>query len=130
MTSLVSFHRFTLIKFCGLVLSNMDLLILSSSFGLGLVRELWGCLKDVVCGKVIKQLFLPFTNNRLTTSLFSTIFFPSALTLLLILSGIFLYVDVVASVVNLLYLSVSIWYNFDVLYAKTKSFLNFFKAWI
>ena len=57
----------------------------------------------MVCGKVIKPLFLPFTNNRLATSLFATIFFPSALTLLLILSGIFLYVDVVASVVNLVY---------------------------
>ena len=81
----------------------------------------------MVCGLGIKQLFLPFTNNRLTTSLFSTIFFPSALTLLLILSGIFLYVDVVASVVNLLYLSISIWYIFDVLSAKTKSFLTFLK---
>ena len=79
----------------------------------------------MVCGKVIKQLFLPFTNNRLTTALFSTIFFPSALTLLLILSGIFLYVvDVVGSVVNFLYLSVSIWYIFDVLSAKTKNFFS------
>ena len=83
----------------------------------------------MVCGKVIKQLFLPFTNNQLTTSLCFTIFFPSALTLLLILLGIFLYVDVVASVVNLLYLSVSIWYIFDVLFAKTRSFFDFFKAW-
>ena len=95
---------------------------------MGLVREHWGCLKNVICGKVIKQLFLPFTNNRLTNSLFSTIFFPSALTLLLILSVIFLYVDVVASVVNLLYLSVLIWYIFDILSAKKKSFFDFFKA--
>ena len=82
----------------------------------------------MACGKVIKQLFLSFTNNRLTTSLFSTIFFPSALTLLLILSGIFLYVDVVGSVVNLLYMFVSICYIFDILSAKTKSFFDFFKA--
>ena len=82
----------------------------------------------MVFGKVIKQLFLPFTNNRLTTSLFSTVFFPSALTLLLILSGIFLHVDVVALVVSLLHLSVSIWYILDVLSAKTKSFFDFFKA--
>ena len=82
----------------------------------------------MVCGKVIKQLFLPFTNNRLTNSLFSTIFFPSALTLLLILSVISFYVDVVASVINLLYLSVSIWYILDALSAKKKSFFDFFKA--
>ena len=79
--------------------------------------------------KVIKQLFLPFSNNCLTISLFPIIFFPSALTLLLILSGIFFFVDVIASVVNLLYLSVLIWYIFDVLLAKTKGFFDLFKAW-
>ena len=77
---------------------------------------------------MIKQLFLPFTNNRFATSLFSTIFFPSAVTLLLILVGIILFVEVIASVVNLLYLPVLIWYIFDVLSAKTKSFFDFFEA--
>ena len=43
--------------------------------------------------------------------------------------GNFLYVDMIASVVNFLYLSVLIWYIFDVLSAKTKSFFDFFKAW-
>ena len=72
-------------------------------FRLGLVGEFWSCLKNVVWG-LFK--FLPFTNNRSTTFLFSTIFFPSALTLLLILSEIFLYVDVAFICLNLVY----IWY--------------------
>ena len=71
--------------------------------------------------KVIKQLFLLVTNNPLTTSLFSTIFFPSALTLLLTLAGIFLYVDVVFICLDLVYI-------FHVLFAKTKSFFDFLKA--
>ena len=131
MTSLVSFHRFTLIKFRGLVfiLSNIDLMIMSSLFWAGFSWGTFGLFKK--CGlwsfKVIKQLFLPFTNNRLTTSLFSIIFFPSALTLLLILPGIFLYVDVIVSVVNLMYLSVSISYIFDVLSAKRRTFLTSLK---
>ena len=81
----------------------------------------------MVCGLGIKQLFLPFTNNRLTTSLFSTIFFPSALTFVANFVGDFLQVDVIASVVNLLYSSLSISYIFDVSSAKTKSFFDFFK---
>ena len=116
MISLVSFHRFTLINFLRLPLSNMDLLILSNWFWAGFSDRILGLFKKcrLWSFKVIKQLFLPFTNNRLTTSLFSTIFFPSALTLLLILSGIFCTLT--------LYLSVSIWYILDVLTAKTKSF--------
>ena len=90
MISLVSFNRFTLIKFRELVLCNMNLKILSISFWAGFSWRTLGLFRK--CGlwyfKVIKQLFLPFTNNRLTTSLYSTIFFPSALTLLLILSVI------------------------------------------
>ena len=78
---------------------------------------------------MIKQLFLPLANNWLTTSLFSNILFPSALNLFLILSRIFLFVGMIASVVNFLYLYISISYIFDVLSAKTKSFFDFFKAW-
>ena len=131
MISLVSFLRFTVIKFRGLVPSSMDLLILSSSFWAGFSYGTLGLFKK--CGlwsfKVIEQLLLPFTNNRLTTSLFSTIFCSSTLTLLLSLWEIFLYVDVIASVVNLLYWSVSIWYIFDVLSTKTKRLFIFLKAW-
>ena len=79
---------------------------------------------------MIKQLFLPFTNNRLATSLFTTIFFRSALTLLLILFGIFFYVDVIASVVNLLYFSVSIWYIFAILrFILIYGVLSFFRLY-
>ena len=76
--------------------------------------------------KVIKQLFPSFTSIWLTTSLFSNIFFPSALTLLIILSEIFLYVKVIASVFNLLYSSLLILDIFDALSAKTKNFFDFF----
>ena len=82
----------------------------------------------MVCSlsKVVKQLFKPSTNIRLTTFWFCIIFFPSALTLLLILSGIFLFVDVTASVFSLGWSSFSIWHIFDVLSAKSKSFFYFF----
>ena len=74
--------------------------------------------------KVIKQLFLQFTNNWLTTYFFSIILFPFALTLLLILSGIFLFVDMIALVVNLLYLSFSIWHIFMFYLQKQRAFLT------
>ena len=139
MASLVSFPRFTLIKFRGIVLLYLVWIFWFYwvHFGLGLVWGYFtlgftlGLFKK--CGlwyfKVIKQLFLPFTNNRLTISLFSIIFFASALTLFLILLRIFVFVDLIALVVNLLYLSVSIWYKFDVLSAPTKIFFDFFKVW-
>ena len=133
MTLLVSFQWFTLIKFYGLVfaLSNMNLLILQSSFLAGFSLRTLEMFKKFGLWSftVIKQLFLRFTKNRWTTSLFSIIFFTSALTLFLNLSGNFLYVDVIGRVVNLLYLSFSIWYIFDVLSPKTKSFFDFFIAW-
>ena len=113
-----------------ITLSSVNFLIRSSSFWVGFSQRALRLLKK--CGlwsfKVIKQLFLPFTNHRLFISFFSIIFFPSALTLLPILSGIFFFVDVIASVVTLLYLSVSIWYIFDVLSATTKIFFDFLKA--
>ena len=98
----------------------MDLLILSSSFSAEFSKLTLGLFKKfgLWSFKVIKQLFVLFTDIRSTSSLFSIIFFPSALTLLLILSRIFLYVNVIVSKVDLLYLSFSIWYIFDVLSTK------------
>ena len=111
---LMSFHWSTLIKFSRLVfiLSNVDLLILPSSFLAGFSKRNMGLLKNfgLWSFKRIKQLFLPFRNIRLTAFLFLLFMFSSALTLLLILSGIFLYVDVIVSVVNLLYSSLSLVY--------------------
>ena len=134
MTSLVSFNRFTLIKYHGpvFILSDIDQLILPRSFLAGFSQQVLRLFKKrgLWFFKVIKQLFLLFTKNWLTTSLFSIIFFPSALTLMLILPRIFLYVDVITSAVNFLYLCVLIWYIFIyVLSAKTKRFFDFFKAW-
>ena len=109
MSFLVSFHWFALVKFCRLVffLSNIDLLILSSLLLAGFSQQTLGLFKKLaLCSfKVIQQLFLPFAYVRFTTSLFATTFFPSTLTLLLILSGIFLYVDVIELLVNSLYSS-------------------------
>ena len=48
MTPLVSFHKFTLIKFRGLVLSSMDLLILSSSFWARFSQGTLGLLKKIL----------------------------------------------------------------------------------
>ena len=82
----------------------MDLLILPSLLLARFSNPTLGLFKkfDLWSFKAIKQLLLPFANTRLTTSLFSIIIFPSALTLLLILLGISLCVEVIASVVNLL----------------------------
>ena len=108
------FHWFDFINFWRLafIVSNVDLLILSSLFLAGFGK--WQ--KSL---KVTKQLLLPFTNSRLTTSWLCIIFVPSLL-----------YVDMTASVVRLLYSSFSIWYIFDFLSTKAKSFFDFFNVLI
>ena len=106
------FHWFDFIKFwrIAFIASNVNLLILSILFLAGFGK--WQ--KSL---KVKKQLLLPFTNIRFTASWLCIIFVPSLL-----------YVDVTASVVKLLYSSFSIWYIFDFLSAKSKSFFDLFIA--
>ena len=106
------FHWFDFINFWRLtfIVSKVDLLFLSSLFLAGFGK--WQ--KSL---KVTKQLLLPFTNTRSTTSWLCIIFVPSLL-----------YVDMSAPVVRLLYSSFSIWYIFDFLSTKAKSFFDFFNV--
>ena len=116
---------FIYISWNSIVLSNMDFLILSSSFWSRFSQRTSGLFKK--CGlwsfNVIKQMFLLFRNNWLTISLFSIIFFPSALIMLLIFSGIFLFVDVIALIVDLLHFSVLIYIYLMFYLQKQRAFL-------
>ena len=87
-TSLVSFDRFNLIKFCGsvFILFDINLLVLPSIFWLVFLNQFLGCLKSLFCG-LLKQLFLTFPDILLATFCFSIIFVLSLLILLLIFFG-------------------------------------------
>ena len=71
---------------------NANVLILLSLLLTWFGKRTFGLFKrfGLQSFKVIKQLFLQFPNIRLTNPLLCIIFFPSTLTLLLMLSGIFL----------------------------------------